>query len=60
MATRITNNKTRLVMAQNCNAKVITNGDSTLYRVGETIVDDNGNLLTGSDKELWDAYQLAN
>ena len=53
-------NETRLVMAQNSNGKVITEGDATIYRVGNTIVDDKGNLITGTDNELWNAYRLAN
>ena len=57
---RIMRNETRLIMAKNSNAKIISKGDATIYRIGNTIVDDKGNLVTGTDAELWDAYRLAN
>ena len=53
-------NETRLVMAKNSNGKTITDGDATIYRIGNTIVDDKGNLVIGTDNELWQAYRLAN
>ena len=60
MKTTIKSNKVRLIMIQHINTKVVTDGDATIYRLGNTIVDDKGNLVTGSDVTLWEAYRLSN
>ena len=53
-------NELRLAMAQDSTPKITTSGDATIYTVGNTIVDQHGNLQFGSDADLWSAYRLAN
>lgn len=53
-------NELRLALAQGSNPKATTSGDATIYSIGNSVVDQDGNLQFGSDAELWAAYRLAN
>ena len=53
-------NELRLAMAKGSNPKITTSGDATIYSIGNSVVDQDGNLQFGSDAELWAAYRLAN
>ena len=57
---KILSKQVRLAMAQGVNPKITNSGDATIYSVGNTVVDQDGELRFGTDAELWEAYRLAN